>query len=111
MGASETVTLQTEDATVDQSFGEAQLTRLPNTEGLSVLGVAVAGPASQPGTDELENGDAGFFRRVSNSVNIAGLGIAQTDFLHNARPMTAVTAWPASCSAPAWRRSSGTGRG
>lgn len=82
-GASGTVALQTESATVDQSFGGAQLVKLPNTAGLSVLGIAVQGPASQAGTDEPENGDAGFFGQVSNSVNIAGLGIAHTQFLQD----------------------------
>lgn len=82
-GASGTVALQTESATVDQSFGETQLTKLPNTAGLSVLGIAVQGPASQAGTDEPENGDAGFFGQVANSVNIAGLGIAHTQFLQD----------------------------
>ncbi|MDR3727281.1 MAG: TonB-dependent receptor [Terracidiphilus sp.] len=81
--ASESVALQTENATVDQSFSEEQLQRLPNTAGLSVLGIAVQGPAAQAGTDEPDNGDSGFFGQVSNSVNIAGLGIAHTQFLQD----------------------------
>ncbi len=82
-GASGTVALQTEDAEVNQSFGEVQLQRLPNTSGLSVLGIAVVGPASQAGTDEPESGDASFYNQVSNSVNIAGLGIAHAQFLQD----------------------------
>jgi outer membrane receptor protein involved in Fe transport len=82
-GASGTVALQTEDAEVNQSFGEAQLQQLPNTAGLSVLSIAVVGPASQAGTDEPESGDASFYNQVSNSVNIAGLGIAHAQFLQD----------------------------
>ncbi len=81
--ASGTVALQTESAEVNQSFGEAQLVQLPNTSGLSVLSIAVAGPASQPGTDEPEVGDEGFYNQQSNAVNIAGLGIAHTQFLQD----------------------------
>jgi len=82
-GASGTVALQTESADVSQSFGETQLQQLPNTGGLSVLSIAVAGPASQPGTDEPEVGDEGFYNQQSNAVNIAGLGIAHTQFLQD----------------------------
>lgn len=81
--ASESVALQTESATVDQSFSEAQLQKLPNAAGLSVLGIAVQGPASQAGTDEPEVGDEGFYGQSSNAVNIAGLGIAHTQFLQD----------------------------
>ncbi|MDR3734285.1 MAG: TonB-dependent receptor [Acidobacteriaceae bacterium] len=81
--ASEAVSLQTENATLDQSFSETQLAKLPNTAGLSVLGIAVQGPASQAGTDEPNNGDSGFFGQVSNSVNIAGLGIAHAQYLQD----------------------------
>jgi hypothetical protein len=81
--ASEAVSLQTETGTVDQSFSEVQLQKLPNTAGLSVLGIAVQGPASQAGTDEPDNGDTGFFGQQSNSVNIAGLGIAHAQFLQD----------------------------
>lgn len=82
-GASGTVALQTESADVNQSFGETQLQQLPNTGGLSVLSIAVVGPASQAGTDEPEVGDAGFYNQTSNSVNIAGLGIAHAQFLQD----------------------------
>jgi outer membrane receptor protein involved in Fe transport len=82
-GASGTVALQTEDAEVNVSFGETQLKQLPNTSGLSVLGIAVIGPASQAGTDEPESGDASFYNQTSNSVNIAGLGIAHAQFLQD----------------------------
>lgn len=82
-GASGTVALQTEDDQVVQSFGTTQLQQLPNTAGLSVLSVAVAGPASQAGTDEPEVGDEGFYGQTGNSVNIAGLGIAHTQFLQD----------------------------
>jgi outer membrane receptor protein involved in Fe transport len=82
-GASGTVALQTEEAEVNQSFGETQLQQLPNTGGLSVLSIAVVGPASQAGTDEPESGDASFYNQVSNSVNIAGLGIAHAQFLQD----------------------------
>jgi outer membrane receptor protein involved in Fe transport len=82
-GASGTVALQTEDAEVNQSFGQTQLQELPNTAGLSVLSIAVLGPASQAGTDEPESGDASFYNQVSNSVNIAGLGIAHAQFLQD----------------------------
>ena len=81
--ASESVALQTESATVDQSFSETQLQKLPNSAGLSVLGIAVQGPASQAGTDEPEVGDEGFYGQQSNAVNIAGLGIAHTQFLQD----------------------------
>jgi outer membrane receptor protein involved in Fe transport len=81
--SSEAVSLQTENSTVDQSFSEAQLTQLPNSAGLSVLGIAVQGPASQAGTDEPEVGDEGFYGQTANSVNIAGLGIAHTQFLQD----------------------------
>ncbi len=81
--ASEAVALQTESATVDQSFSETQLQKLPNAAGLSVLGIAVQGPASQAGTDEPEVGDEGFYGQQSNAVNIAGLGIAHTQFLQD----------------------------
>src|SRR5882757_118409 len=82
-GASGTVALQTESADVSQSFSSAQLSLLPNTSGLSVLSIAVLGPASQPGTDEPENGDEGFYNQQSNAVNISGLGIAHTQFLQD----------------------------
>lgn len=82
-GASGTVALQTEDAEVNQSFGETQLQQLPNSSGLSVLSIAVIGPASQAGTDEPESGDASFYNQTSNSVNIAGLGIAHAQFLQD----------------------------
>jgi hypothetical protein len=81
--ASEAVSLQTETGTVDQSFSEAQLQKMPNSAGLSVLGIAVLGPASQAGTDEPDNGDTGFFGQQANSVNIAGLGIAHAQFLQD----------------------------
>ena len=82
-GASGTVALQTESADVTQSFGTTQLQQLPNSAGLSVLSIAVAGPASQPGTDEPEVGDEGFYGQTANAVNIAGLGIAHTQFLQD----------------------------
>lgn len=82
-GASGSVALQTEDAEVNLSFGEAQLKQLPNSSGLSVLSIAVVGPASQAGTDEPESGDASFYNQTSNSVNIAGLGIAHAQFLQD----------------------------
>ena len=82
-GASGTVALQTESADVSQSFSSAQLLQLPNTSGLSVLSIAVLGPASQPGTDEPEVGDEGFYNQQSNAVNISGLGIAHTQFLQD----------------------------
>ncbi len=82
-GASGTVALQTETADVSQSFSSAQLSLLPNTSGLSVLSIAVLGPASQPGTDEPEVGDEGFYNQQSNAVNISGLGIAHTQFLQD----------------------------
>jgi hypothetical protein len=82
-GASGTVALQTADAEVNQSFGETQLQQLPNTAGLSVLSIATLGAASQAGTDEPESGDASFYNQVSNSVNIAGLGIAHAQFLQD----------------------------
>ena len=63
-GASGTVALQTESADVSQSFSSAQLSLLPNTSGLSVLSIAVLGPASQPGTDEPEVGDEGFYNQT-----------------------------------------------
>jgi outer membrane receptor protein involved in Fe transport len=81
--ASEAVSLQTENGTVDQSFAEVQLNRLPNSAGLSVLGIAIQGPASQAGTDEPEVGDEGFYGQQANAVNIAGLGIAHTQFLQD----------------------------
>jgi len=81
--ASGTVALQTESAEVNQSFGEEQLRQLPNTSGLSVLGIAVIGPASQAGTDEPESGDASFYNQTANSVNIAGLGIAHAQYLQD----------------------------
>jgi hypothetical protein len=82
-GASGTVALQTESADVSQSFSSTQLQQLPNTSGLSVLSIAVLGPASQPGTDEPEVGDEGFYNQQSNAVNISGLGIAHTQFLQD----------------------------
>ena len=82
-GASGTVALQTEESQVNQSFGETQLQQLPNSSGLSVLSIAVLGPASQAGTDEPESGDASFYNQTSNSVNIAGLGIAHAQFLQD----------------------------
>jgi carboxypeptidase family protein len=81
--SSGTVALQTESSDVSQSFGETQLVKLPNSGGLSVLSIAVVGPASQPGTDEPEVGDEGFYNQQSNAVNIAGLGIAHTQFLQD----------------------------
>lgn len=81
--ASEAVSLQTQNGTIDQSFAEVQLTKMPNTAGLSVLGIAVQGPASQAGTDEPEVGDEGFYGQTANAVNIAGLGIAHTQFLQD----------------------------
>jgi len=48
-----------------------------------VHGIAVVGPASQAGTDEPESGDASFYNQISNSVNIAGLGIAHAQFLQD----------------------------
>ena len=81
--ASGAVALQTENAEINQSFAETQLEQLPNTGGLSVLSIATLGPAAQAGTDEWENGDAGFYNQASNSVNIAGLGIAHAQFLQD----------------------------
>lgn len=77
------VALQTDSHEVSQSFSPAQLTNLPNTNGVSVLSIAVLGPASQPGTDEPTAGDVGFFNQTASSVNIAGLGIARTEFLQD----------------------------
>ncbi len=82
-GASGTVALQTETSEVNQSFSSTQLQQLPNTSGLSVLSIAVLGPASQPGTDEPEVGDEGFYNQQANAVNISGLGIAHTQFLQD----------------------------
>ena len=82
-GASGTVALQTESSDVSQSFSSTQLSLLPNTSGLSVLSIAVLGPGSQPGTDEPEVGDEGFYNQQSNAVNISGLGIAHTQFLQD----------------------------
>jgi hypothetical protein len=81
--ASGSVALQTESGELNQSFGETQLTLLPNSNALSVLSIATVGPASQAGTDEQESGDAGFYNQTSNSVNIAGLGIAHAQFLQD----------------------------
>jgi len=81
--ASGSVALQTETHEVSQSFSPTQLVKLPNTTGLSVLSIAVLGPASQPGTDEPEVGDEGFYNQQANAVNIAGLGIAHTQFLQD----------------------------
>jgi len=78
------VALQTENHTVSQSFGTKQLVDLPNTSGVSVLSIAVLGPAVQPGTDTAGNpGDEAFYGQTGNAVNIAGLGIAHTQFLQD----------------------------
>lgn len=79
-----TVALQTESHEVSATFSPTQLVNLPNTDGVSVLSIAILGPASQSGTDTAGNpGDEGFFNQGGNTVNIAGLGIAHTQFLQD----------------------------
>lgn len=79
-----TVALQTQSSNVSTSFSPAQMTNLPNTQGVSVLGIATLGPASQTGTDTAGNpGDESFFGQSSNAVNLAGLGVAHTEFLQD----------------------------
>lgn len=82
-GASGTVVLQAWEAELHQSLGETKLQQLFNTAGLSVLSIAVAGPASQAGTDGPESEDASFYNQVPNSVNIAGLAIVDAQFLQD----------------------------
>jgi hypothetical protein len=81
--ATGSVALQTDNHVVSQSFSPEQLTTLPNTNGVSVLSIAVLGPSSQAGTDEPTPGDVAVFNQTTSSVNIAGLGIARTEFLQD----------------------------
>lgn len=77
------VALQTESHDISSSFSPKQLVDLPNAGRQSVLNIAVLGPASQAGTDEPAVGDEGYFGLTANSVNLAGLGIAHTQFLQD----------------------------
>ncbi len=77
------VALQTDSHEVSTTFSPAQLTNLPNTNGVSVINIAVLGPASQAGTDEPTAGDVGFFNQTASTANIAGLGITRTEFLQD----------------------------
>lgn len=83
--ASGSVALQTESHDISQTVTPVQLTNLPNTQGVSVLSMAVLGPASQPGNDfgNGNNGDEGFYGQTGNTVNLAGLGNAHTQFLQD----------------------------
>lgn len=83
-GASGAVALQTQSHEVSTSFSPKQLTDLPNTNGQSVLSIATLGPASQAGTDTAGNpGDESFYGQSANAVNLAGLGVAHTEFLQD----------------------------
>lgn len=78
------VALQTESHEVSQTFTPTQLINLPNPNGVSILSIAVLGPASQTGTDTNGNpGDESFYGQSGNAVNIAGLGVAHTQFLQD----------------------------
>jgi hypothetical protein len=83
-GASGAVALQTQSHEVSTSFSPKQLTDLPNPNGQSVLSIATLGPASQSGTDTAGNpGDESFYGQSANAVNLAGLGVAHTEFLQD----------------------------
>ena len=83
-GASGSVALQTETHDVSVSMSPKQLVDLPNISGVSVLSIAVLGPASQPGSDDTNGGGGeAFYGQLGNAVNIAGLGNSHAQFLQD----------------------------
>jgi hypothetical protein len=80
---SATVQVQSESHDVSQTVSSTQLTELPNS-GRNMINTATLGPASQPGTDMINNGgDTGFFNQQSNATYIAGLDNYHTLFLQD----------------------------
>jgi Carboxypeptidase regulatory-like domain len=77
------IQLQSDSHDVSQVVSSEQLTTLPNS-GRNLIGVATLGPASQPGTDMINNGgDVGFFNQTGNAAYIAGLDNYHTMFLQD----------------------------
>lgn len=82
-GSAAQVQLQADSHDVSQVVGSAQLDRLPNG-GRNLINTATLGPASQAGTDMVNNGgDVGFFNQTSNAAYIAGLDNYHTLFLQD----------------------------
>ena len=77
------VELQSDSHDVSQIVSTTQLVSLPNY-GRNLIAAATLGPASQEGTDMVNNsGDVGFFNQTSNAAYIAGLDNYHTLFLQD----------------------------
>ena len=75
--------LQVDSHDVSQTVDPAQLVDIPNN-GRNLINTATLGPASQAGTDMVNNaGDVGWFNQQSNAVYIAGLDNYHTLFLQD----------------------------
>jgi Carboxypeptidase regulatory-like domain len=82
-GSASQIQLQSDSHDVSQVVNSVQLTTLPNS-GRNLINTATLGPASQPGTDMVNNGgDVGFFNQTSNAAYIAGLDNYHTLFLQD----------------------------
>jgi hypothetical protein len=77
------IQLQSDSHNVSEVMGTTQLVNLPNI-GRNLINTATLAPASQPGTDMVNNaGDVGFFNQQSNSAYIAGLDNYHVLFLQD----------------------------